>query len=51
MNELDLKMYGCYCEDIDAELIIHGDKIKQMKVTESAQTLGVHMHPSLPWKS
>ena len=34
-------------KEIEAELIVHGDTIKQIKVNESIRTLGVHMCPSL----
>ena len=38
-------------QDIEAELIVHGLKINQMKVNESVRTLGVHMYLSLSQKS
>ena len=33
--------------EIQAKLIVYRDKIQQMKITESVQTLGVHVCPFL----
>ena len=34
-------------EQITAELVVHGEEIKQINILESTRTLGVHMMPSL----
>ena len=55
-----MKFY-CWCykmiegnriiEQIEAEISIHEKKIEQIKITDSTRTLGVHVTPSLQWKT
>jgi hypothetical protein len=44
MNELDLKMYGCYCEDIDAELeeCMGSKEMYAMSILSDAQHVLAH---------
>ena len=38
-------------EQITAELVVHGEEIKQIDILESTRILGVHITLSLNWKS
>ena len=38
-------------EQIEAEIRIHEMEIGQINITESTRTLGVHVTPSLQWKT
>ena len=37
-------------QQIEAELTVHGEKIKAISVIESTHTLGVYLNPVLSWK-
>ena len=46
----------CYCnvekiiKQVEAELIVHGEKTRSIPIKTSTMTLGAHLAPALEWK-
>ena len=40
-----------FIENVESEILVHGEKVKKVNTEESSKMLGVHITPSLSWKS